>query len=381
VTQYVWDQSYIDTPVVRFRDATGSGTYAPLYYTTDADHDVTAVADGAGVVQERYVYDAYGNVTFRDESWALLTTGGNNSSSTPGVSSAFDNQILYCGYRYDPETAVAVGTTFAAANYQVRAREYITQLSAFGSRDPIASSPNLYEYCGDDPLDATDPMGLWPFVGPTGPIFLPMPMPGPASPPVSGNVAGGCGTFKVNMVPNGRNFSTGVQGTVTFSPSPGCPICNSIRIVQVAKVWDNFGNDLSATVNPELPKFQTKPNGSKGVEGGWFVDADPNICVKGTHPTPGYGGRYDPKLFTPGSNDGKSPTDASIKDWPNFPGRNYTVLFEDCALCEETGVYLGCATWGYSVIDGQVYPEPVQGSKGPSNNFNEAVNRFKKYYE
>jgi RHS repeat-associated protein len=159
VTQYVWDQSYIDTPVVRFRDATGSGTYAPLYYTTDANHDVTAVADGAGVVQERYVYDAYGNVTFRDESWAPLTAGGNNSSSTPGVSSALDNQILYCGYRYDPETAVAVGTTFAAANYQVRGREYITQLSTFGSRDPIESSPNLYAYCDNDPTNATDPDG------------------------------------------------------------------------------------------------------------------------------------------------------------------------------------------------------------------------------
>jgi RHS repeat-associated protein len=179
--------------VVRFRDATGSGTYAPLYYTTDANHDVTAVADGAGVVQERYVYDAYGNVTFRDESWALLTTGGNNSSSTPGVSSAFDNQILYCGYRYDPETAVAVGTTFAAANYQVRGREYITQLSTFGSRDPVQADINLYRYCTNNPVIHTDPSGLWvwpwdpnavwwwPF-GPSTPTPTPAPST-PAPPP------------------------------------------------------------------------------------------------------------------------------------------------------------------------------------------------------
>ena len=155
VTQYVWDQSYIDTPVVRFRDG------AALYYTTDANHNVTSLIDATtGDAVEHYVYDAYGKVTFCDGDWTPLTAGGNNSTSTPGVSSAYGNEILYCGYRQDPETAVAVGSTFAAANYQDRNRELITSTSTFDIRDPIESSPNLYAYCGDDPLIYTDPTGL-----------------------------------------------------------------------------------------------------------------------------------------------------------------------------------------------------------------------------
>jgi hypothetical protein len=37
-SQYVWDLSYIDTPVVRFRDTTGGGTFGEtLYYTTGTE--------------------------------------------------------------------------------------------------------------------------------------------------------------------------------------------------------------------------------------------------------------------------------------------------------------------------------------------------------
>jgi len=40
-----------------------------LYYLTDANMNVTALADGSGTVQERYVYDPYGNAAVFDGSW------------------------------------------------------------------------------------------------------------------------------------------------------------------------------------------------------------------------------------------------------------------------------------------------------------------------
>jgi len=166
VTQYVWDQSYIDTPVVRFRDA------ETLYYTTDANHNVTSLVDTSGDVVERYVYDSYGNVTFRDGAgteWTPLTVGGNNTATRSGVSSAYSNEILYCGYRLDPETSLILGSTAVTiANYQVRTRELITQFSTFDVRDSIGyrGGINLYEYVGDSPITRTDPAGfdwVWPW--------------------------------------------------------------------------------------------------------------------------------------------------------------------------------------------------------------------------
>ena len=63
--QFVWDQRYVDSPVVRFRDGNTDGDYADaeddtLYYTTDANFNVTAVIDASGNVVERYAYDPYG---------------------------------------------------------------------------------------------------------------------------------------------------------------------------------------------------------------------------------------------------------------------------------------------------------------------------------
>jgi RHS repeat-associated protein len=77
--------------------------------------------------------------------------------------SSYGNEILYCGYRYDGETALNTSVTVGTSgNYQVRNRYYSTMLGLFISRDPIGykGGINLYEYVGDDPENATDPSGL-----------------------------------------------------------------------------------------------------------------------------------------------------------------------------------------------------------------------------
>ena len=79
-TQYVWDVSYIDTPVAQIQIVPESPAQT-LYYTTDANHNVTGLVNLSGSVVERYIYSAYGQVTFCDGNWARLTTtpsGGNN---------------------------------------------------------------------------------------------------------------------------------------------------------------------------------------------------------------------------------------------------------------------------------------------------------------
>ncbi|MCC5828754.1 MAG: hypothetical protein JJU36_04845 [Phycisphaeraceae bacterium] len=69
--QYLWCLSYIDTPVLRWRDTTGNEELdETLYYTVDANKNVTALVDAAtGNVVERYLYDPFGRVKVLDNDW------------------------------------------------------------------------------------------------------------------------------------------------------------------------------------------------------------------------------------------------------------------------------------------------------------------------
>jgi RHS repeat-associated protein len=151
--QYVFSPMGGKTPILRdstFDSETGAPTSAGrLYFTSDANTNVTALVDATGEVVERYIYSAYGVVTFCDASWAPLTTGGSNSTTTPGVSSAVGNNTLYASMVLDPRTGLCYD----------RARWYDACTSVFVSHDPAMADSNLYRYCGNDPTCGTDPSG------------------------------------------------------------------------------------------------------------------------------------------------------------------------------------------------------------------------------
>ena len=162
--QYVWTQEYIDTPLFRDRNADGdsetslfgvsaSGLEERICYTTDANHNVTALTHWGGAVRERYMYDPYGRVTvLHGESgvYGDLDIGEESEWDPDGDGTDWDNEILYCGYRYDPETGL----------YHVRRRVYDPLTGRWLQRDPVASA-NLYEGAAGNPLAYTDPLGLW----------------------------------------------------------------------------------------------------------------------------------------------------------------------------------------------------------------------------
>ena len=106
---------------------------------------MTAVTNSSGVVQERYAYDAYGNVTMYDGP-----TSAGGDWSNPHTVSTQGNPILFGGMRQDPATG---------SDYD-RDRWYDPSTGGFSSTDPAQSGANLYEYAGDDPTDFTDPSGL-----------------------------------------------------------------------------------------------------------------------------------------------------------------------------------------------------------------------------
>jgi RHS repeat-associated protein len=141
--QYIWDLRYVDAPVLRFQDTNTDGTVDnTLYYTNDANFNVTALVDESGTVVERYSYSPYGERTVLDGDWG---------TDADGVSDVANN-ILYCGYHFDAETTL----------YHVRNRMYNSELGRWIQRDPLGyiDGMHLCEYCVSTPIRYIDASGL-----------------------------------------------------------------------------------------------------------------------------------------------------------------------------------------------------------------------------
>ena len=139
--QYVWGRRYIDAPVCRFRDTNADGTLdETLYYTEDANFNVTGLVNTSGSIVERYAYSPYGNVKIYDGSW------GSRSSSS------YDNDVLFAGYRLDTESGL----------YQVRHRMCNPSLGRWMQRDAsgYVDGLSLYGFDRTNPVINADFSGL-----------------------------------------------------------------------------------------------------------------------------------------------------------------------------------------------------------------------------
>ena len=139
--QYVYDQRYIDAPVMVYRDTNTDGTVdQKLYITQDANFNVTAVVDGAtGGVVNRFVYTPNGQRTVLTATWTAGTT---------------DFMLGHQGLYLDGESGL----------YYNRARYLHPTLGNFIQRDPLGyvDGANVYQYVQDNPANRVDPNGKLP---------------------------------------------------------------------------------------------------------------------------------------------------------------------------------------------------------------------------
>ena len=119
--------SGLDEPI-----ASVNPSNARTYQFQDALGSVIALTNASGLVTEKYAYTANGQT---------VATGPSTAA------------YRYTGRRWDAETGL----------YFYRARAYSPALGRFLQADPIgtAGGINLYAYCGNDPVNRTDPTGLW----------------------------------------------------------------------------------------------------------------------------------------------------------------------------------------------------------------------------
>jgi RHS repeat-associated protein len=141
--QYVWSPVYVDTLVLRDRDADSNGSLEErLWAQQDANLNITTLTDGSGGVVERFAYDPFGSATVYDAGWGVRTAG-----------SAYGWVHLHQGLRYDKDTGL----------YDDRGRPYSPTQGRFLCVDPLrfgAGDVNLYRYVTNGPTGRLDPSGL-----------------------------------------------------------------------------------------------------------------------------------------------------------------------------------------------------------------------------
>ena len=152
ITYSVWDgwnlvAEYGPGPVLRNRfiyagnDLIRSPNPSGIYYYADAQGSTVFLGSDTGALVEQYTYDLYGAPTFYNGGGTQLPGG-----------SLYDVEMLFTGQRrYD-----------ALGIYDLRNRAYHPGLGRFLQPDPIgfAGDPaNLYRYCGNNPVNLSDPDG------------------------------------------------------------------------------------------------------------------------------------------------------------------------------------------------------------------------------
>ncbi|MBN8628628.1 MAG: hypothetical protein J0M17_24410 [Planctomycetes bacterium] len=141
--QYVWGRRYLDDLVIRDRSPNNNGSLEERFYAMqDANWNVVAISDTAGVVVERFAYSAYGTPLFMSGSF----------ESNIDNDSAFDWQHLFACY----------GRDLPSGLYTVRQRYLNSAIGRWLTRDPFAKkvTPPSYDYVEGAPVGFTDPSGL-----------------------------------------------------------------------------------------------------------------------------------------------------------------------------------------------------------------------------
>lgn len=125
--QFVWGIRYIDELVCR-----DDATPLRMYAAQDANFNLTAlISSSSGAVQQRFLYDPYGNSAVLSASWS-------------GTTDSYAWQYRHQGGRFDPVTSL----------YLFRYRDYSPSLGNWLSRDPIGDVAKMVIW-GSQNVDPT----------------------------------------------------------------------------------------------------------------------------------------------------------------------------------------------------------------------------------
>ena len=134
-------------------EADGTGTILRRYAPGDAIDEPVVWYEGSGTATRRWLHaDERGSiVAVSDASGNMLAINSYDEFGKPGASN--QGQFQYIGQKWIGELGL----------YDDKARLYAPALGRFLQTDPVGydSGPNLYAYVRGDPINLSDPLGLW----------------------------------------------------------------------------------------------------------------------------------------------------------------------------------------------------------------------------
>ena len=160
------DYVYLDgRPVATLNPSTGA-----LYFLHDDMLGTPQLATDSGQnIQWQASYDAFGQASVSGTVTQNLRFPGQYFDLESGWNhNGFRNYLPDLGRYAEPDP---LGMQGSARNYSLNTDRFLLE-APLGF---AGSGPNLYEYAGDNPIDFTDPLGL--YSGPYGPQLGLFPMP------------------------------------------------------------------------------------------------------------------------------------------------------------------------------------------------------------
>lgn len=214
---------------------------------------------------------------------------------------------------------------------------------------------------------------------------------------LAGSFPTSTGGFEMGMIAQTGALTgagpSGLQGTIKFIPSKDAPYSNKIGIVQVVKLTDAGGANVSPVSLPAThgPGLRTAEDKKGGVEGGFFTDvlhSDPFISKKTNQPG-------DPLLpYYPFSNKGsqifgfkrsEKADDIKAAEMFDFPGTTSKTggldfSFETVAKADDMPTVYGAVKWSFGLRAGAVVNEKMSVTDVPSATFDAALEKHRDFY-
>jgi outer membrane protein OmpA-like peptidoglycan-associated protein len=213
------------------------------------------------------------------------------------------------------------------------------------------------------------------------------------------------GGFEIGMqtkegAPTGAGAS-GMRGTIKFLPGADSPYSNKIGLVQIVKITDAGGANVSPVSLPATtaPHVRTAEDKAFGVEKGFFTDVlhqdpfsapgkAPKVAGPGAELLPYYpvepGGTIKPgdTFGFRRSKEAKDIKPAGLFDFPGTRSKtaNIDFKFETVAKGDDNLVTYGAIKWSFGLRKGKVVNENVSVSDVGSPTHEAALEKHRDFY-